>query len=225
VEWIVAGGVHGLVLGSCRVLERLGGGSVGLVFLGEHLLLKRKVAIKVLPTDDDCPQSVLDRFYGEMRVLAELNHPHIVAAYDAGVLYPVEQKQQTLHYLVMELLETDLEQYVYDNGMVPLPQACEWMRQVASGLQQAHDHHLIHRDLKPSNLLVDSNNQIRIVDFGLAREFHSNRTEPRALLGSIEFMSPEQSIDPTAVRAAADLHGLGATLFWLVSGQTPYPRE
>src|SRR5207247_2224099 len=173
---------------------------------------------KVLPTDDDFPESVLDRFYGEMRVLAQLNHPHIVAAYDAGVLAPPEPNQQTLHYLVMELLETDLEQYVYDHGTVPLPQACEWMRQVAAGLQQAHDHHLIHRDLKPSNLLLDANNQIRIVDFGLAREFQSNRTEPRSLLGSIEFMPPEQSIDPTAVRGAADIHGLGATLFWLVSG-------
>src|SRR5258708_27433403 len=99
------------------------------------------------------------------------------------------------------------------------------MRQVAAGLQQAHDHHLIHRDLKPSSLLLDATNQIRIVDFGLAREFQSNRTEPRSLLGSIEFMPPEQSIDPTAVRAAADIHGLGATLFWLVSGHTPYPRE
>ena len=225
IERVLAGSTHGLVLGNYRVLERLGGGSVGVVFLAEHLLLKRKVAIKVLPTDDDFPQSVLDRFHSEMRVLAQLNHPHIVVAYDAGVLPAAERSQQTLHYLVMELLESDLEQYVYDHGTVPLPQACEWMRQAASGLQQAHDHHLIHRDLKPSNILLDASHQIRIVDFGLAREFHSNRTEPRCLLGSIEFMPPEQSIDPTAVRAAADIHGLGATLFWLVSGQTPYPRE
>ena len=225
IERVLAGSTHGLVLGNYRVLDRLGGGSVGVVFLAEHLLLKRKVAIKVLTTDDDFPQSVLERFYGEMRVLAELNHPHIVAAYDAGVVPAGDPKQQTLHYLVMELLESDLEQYVYDHGMVPLAQACEWMRQAASGLQQAHDHHLIHRDLKPSNLLLDANNRIRIVDFGLAREFHSNRTEPRSLLGSIEFMPPEQSIDPTSVRIAADIHGLGATLFWLVSGHTPYPRE
>jgi len=176
VERVLAGAAHGLVLGNYRVLDRLGDGSVGVVFLAEHVLLKRKVAVKVLPTDKDFPQSVLDRFYGEMRVLAQLNHPHIVAAYDAGVVPSPDAKQQTLHYLVMELLETDLEQYVYDHGTVPLPQACEWMRQAAAGLQQAHDHHLIHRDLKPSNLLLDANRQIRIVDFGLAREFQSNRT-------------------------------------------------
>src|SRR5437879_9056115 len=93
-----AGTTHGLVLGNYRVLDRLGGGSVGVVFLGEHILLKRKVAIKVLPTDGDFPQSVLDRFYSEMRVLAQLDHPHIVAAYDAGVLPAAEPKQQPLHY-------------------------------------------------------------------------------------------------------------------------------
>lgn len=225
LERVLAGSFHGLVLGNYRVLDRLGGGSVGVVFLGEHMLLKRRVAIKVLPTEEGFPQSVLDRFYGEMRVLAQLDHPHIVAAYDAGTLPPADKGTQTWHYLVMELLEGDLENYVYDHGTLPIPQACEWMRQAASGLQQAHDHHLIHRDLKPSNLLRNEQNQVKLVDFGLAREFHSNRTEPRCLLGSIEFMAPEQSVDPTSVRAAADIYGLGATLFWMITGHTPYPRE
>jgi response regulator RpfG family c-di-GMP phosphodiesterase/tRNA A-37 threonylcarbamoyl transferase component Bud32 len=225
LERVLAGDTHGLVLGNYRVLDRLGGGSVGVVYLGEHVLLKRRVAIKVLPTDDGFPQSVLDRFYGEMRVLAQLDHPHIVAAYDAGAVAPQDRGVQTLHYLVMEILEGDLENYVYDHGTLPVPQACEWMRQAASGLQQAHDHHLIHRDLKPSNLLRNEQNQVKVVDFGLAREFHSNRTEPRCLLGSVEFMAPEQSVDPTSVRAAADIYGLGATLFWLLTGHTPYQRE
>ena len=225
LQRVLAGSTHGLVLGGYRILERLGGGSVGVVFLAEHVLLKRKVAIKVLPTEEGFPQSVLDRFYSEMRVLAELNHPNIVAAYDAGSVPPSERGSQTLHYLVMELLEGDLENYVYDHGILPVAQGCDWLRQVAAGLQQAHDHHLIHRDLKPSNLLRNEKNQIKIVDFGLAREFHSNRTEPRCLLGSIEFMAPEQSVDPSSVRGPADIYGLGATLFWLISGQTPYPRE
>lgn len=225
VQRILNGQIHGLVLGNYRVLDQLGDGSVGVVFLGEHLLLKRKVAIKVLPCDDEFPPAVLERFHGEMRVLAHLNHPHIVTAYDAGVVPAPEPGKQTLHYLVMELMESNLETYVYDHGLLPIAQGCEWIRQAASGLQQAHDHHLIHRDLKPSNLLRDEHNQVKIVDFGLAREFHSNRTEPRCLLGSIEFMAPEQSLDPTSVRAAADIYGLGATLFWLISGHTPYPRE
>ncbi|HLW66804.1 MAG TPA: serine/threonine-protein kinase, partial [Gemmataceae bacterium] len=208
LDRVLSGASHGLVLGNYRVLERLGGGSVGVVFLAEHMLLKRRVAIKVLPADDNFPQSVIERFYSEMRVLAQLDHPHIVTAYDAGSIAPLERTQQTLHYLVMELMSGDLEQYVYDHGTLPIPLACEWIRQAASGLQQAHDHHLIHRDLKPSNLLRTEQNQIKLVDFGLAREFTSNRTEPRSLLGSIEFMAPEQSIDPTSVRGAADVYGL-----------------
>src|SRR5213076_1801991 len=101
----------------------------------------------------------------------------------------------------------DLEQYVYEHGRRPVAQACDWGRQAASGLQEAHDRHLIHRDLKPSNLLLTADGQVKLVDFGLARQLHSHRTDPRALLGSLEFMAPEQSIDPTAVGPAADVYG------------------
>jgi response regulator RpfG family c-di-GMP phosphodiesterase len=223
---VLAGTAHGLVLGNYRVLERLGGGSVGIVFQGEHILLRRQVAIKVLPVDDDFPACILERFHAEMRLLAGLNHPHIVTAHDAGSLVPAEPRHPTLHYLVMELVAGgDLEQYVYDHGPADIPQACEWARQAASGLQEAHDHHLIHRDLKPSNLLLTEQGQVKLVDFGLARQFYSNLTDPRALLGSVEFMAPEQSVDPTAVSNAADIFALGATLFWLLTGQTPFPAD
>jgi response regulator RpfG family c-di-GMP phosphodiesterase len=225
LQRILAGQTHGMVLGNYRVLDKLGGGSVGVVYVAEHMHLKRRVALKVLPTEPSFPQSVLDRFYGEMRVMAQLNHPHIVTAYDAGMLPPADRDGPTLHYLAMELLESDLENYLYDHGPLPIAQGCEWMRQAASGLLQAHDHHLIHRDLKPSNILRTEFNQIKLVDFGLARVFSSHRTEPRCLLGSVEFMAPEQSIDPTLARESADIYGLGATLFWLVTGHTPYPRE
>jgi serine/threonine protein kinase len=195
---ILAGTTHGLVLGPYRVLDRLGGGSVGVVFLGEHIFLRRRVAIKVVPVDDGFPPAVLERFYSEMRVLADLRHPHIVLAFDAGRLTAPAPNLPSLHYLVMEHVPGgDLEDYINRHGPIPIPRACEWMRQAASGLQAAHDRHLIHRDLKPSNLLRTAEDQIKLVDFGLARQFYSNRTDPRALLGSIEFMAPEQSVDPT----------------------------
>jgi response regulator RpfG family c-di-GMP phosphodiesterase len=226
LDRVMAGTTHGLILGNYRVLERLGSGSMGVVFLGEHMLLRRRVALKVLPVDDNLPSAILERFYGEMRILADLHHPNIVMAYDAGKLPGPAPNMPILHYLVMELVNGgDLEQYVVDHGPVPIPQACDWIRQAACGLQEAHDHHLIHRDIKPSNLLLSSQGEIKLVDFGLARQFCSQLTDPRALLGSIEFMAPEQSFDPSAVGGQADIYGLGATLFWILTGQTPFPQE
>lgn len=222
---VVAGSTFGLVLGSYRILDRLNGGSVGVVFRGEHVMLRRKVAIKVLPVDDAVRPEILDRFHAEMRVLAAIDHPHVVAAYDAGVLTPPAPTQPALHYLVMELIGGgDLEQYVYDHGPRPTGQACDLARQVAAGLQAAHDRHLIHRDLKPSNLLLTESQTVKVVDFGLARQLASTLTRHQTLLGSVDFMAPEQSLDPTTVGPPADVYGLGATLFWVLTGQLPLPR-
>ena len=224
LERVLAGSTHGLVLGNYRVLDRLGSGGMGVVFLAEHSLLKRRVAVKVLPVDEECPPSVKDRFYAEMRVLADLCHPHIVMAYDAGEVVPDDPGMPVLVYLVMELVEGgDLEKHVLDHGPCDVVTACKYIHQVSSGLQAAHDRHLVHRDIKPSNILLTSTLQAKLVDFGLARQFCSRLTDPRALLGSLEFMAPEQSHDPSAVGKDADIYGLGATLLWLLTGETPYP--
>lgn len=226
LDRLAAGTAYGLVLGNYKVLDRLGGGSVCVVFLGEHLHMKRRVAIKVLPVDDQFPASVLERFYGEMRVLADLHHPNVVMAYDSGLLPPAQPHAPALHYLVMELVDGgDLEQYVHERGPAEIGLACDWIRQAACGLQEAHDGHLIHRDVKPSNILLSSSGQVKVVDFGLARQFDSRMTEPNSLLGSIEFMAPEQSRDPTAVGGSADIYGLGASLLWLLTGELPYPPQ
>ncbi|HTU17091.1 MAG TPA: protein kinase [Gemmataceae bacterium] len=224
LDRVLGGLTHGLVLGNYRVLDTLGSGGMGVVFLAEHSLMKRRVAVKVLPVDEDCPPSVKHRFYAEMRVLAELCHPHIVLAFDAGEVVPDDPSLPALIYLVMELVEGgDLERYVIDNGPCGVATACRYIHQAASGLQAAHDRHLVHRDIKPSNILLTSTGQTKLVDFGLARQFCSRLTDPRALLGSLEFMPPEQSLDPSAVGKEADIYGLGATLFWLLSGEPPYP--
>jgi response regulator RpfG family c-di-GMP phosphodiesterase len=224
LDRVRVGTTHGLVLGNYRVLERVGSGGMSCVFLAEHGLLKRRVAIKVLPIDEECPVALRSRFYEEMRVLADLHHPHVVLAYDAGELAAAGEALPALSYLVMEYVGGgDLEQVVLDRGPRPIGQACDWVRQAACGLQEAHDHHLIHRDVKPSNLLLGADGNVKVVDFGLARQFASQLTDPRALLGTVEFMSPEQSHDPSAVGAGADIYGLGATLFWLMTGEPPYP--
>jgi response regulator RpfG family c-di-GMP phosphodiesterase len=224
LDRVLAGTTHGLVLGNYRVLDTLGSGGMGVVFLAEHGLMKRRVAVKVLPVDDDCPPSVKERFYAEMRVLAELCHTHVVMAFDAGEVVPKDPKLPALIYLVMELVEGgDLERHVLEHGRCDLVTACHYIHQAASGLQAAHDAHLVHRDIKPSNLLLTSSGRVKLVDFGLARQFCSRLTDPRALLGSLEFMPPEQSHDPSAVGKEADIYGLGATMFWLLTGETPYP--
>src|SRR5262249_42554791 len=159
-----------------------------------------------------------------MRVLAELSHPNIVMALDAGEV-PADARYATLFYLVTEFVEAgDLENHVLKHGVLSIEKACEFARHAALGLQAAHDRHLVHRDVKPSNLLLGPGEQVKLVDFGLARQFLSRLTDQRSLLGSIDFMPPEQSHDPSTVSKAADVYALGATLFWLLSGQGPYPH-
>jgi response regulator RpfG family c-di-GMP phosphodiesterase len=224
LERVLAGDGRGLVFGNYRVLEGLGSGGMGVVFRAEHRLMRRRVAVKVLPVDEDCPAAVRQRFYGEMRLLAELNHPNIVLAFDAGEIEPSGRDMPGHIYLVMEVVDGgDLERLVVKNGRCDVGRGCDFVRQAAGGLQVAHDRHLIHRDIKPSNLLLTAAGQVKVVDFGLARQFCSRLTDPRALLGSVEFMAPEQSHDPSAVGKEADIYGLGATLFWLLTGQAPYP--
>jgi response regulator RpfG family c-di-GMP phosphodiesterase/tRNA A-37 threonylcarbamoyl transferase component Bud32 len=223
LERLLCGASHGLVMGSYRILEELGKGGMGTVYLAEHRVMKRRVAVKVLPVDDDTPNAVKQRFYAEMRVLAELSHPNVVLALDAGEIVP-ERGMLPLIYMVMEYIEGgDLERHVTKNGLCSVYDACNFIKQAAAGLQAAHDQHLVHRDIKPSNLLLTASREIKLVDFGLARQFSSRLTDQRALLGSVEFMAPEQSHDPSNVGREADIYGLGATLFWLLTGEGPYP--
>jgi response regulator RpfG family c-di-GMP phosphodiesterase/tRNA A-37 threonylcarbamoyl transferase component Bud32 len=225
VDRLLTGKTHGLVLGSYRVLKELGKGGMGVVYLAEHRLMKRRAAIKVLPVDEDCHLTVRQRFLDEMRLLAELRHPNVVQAIDAGEM-PGQGGDAPLLYLVTELVEGgDLEKHVLRRGLGGVAEACDWVRQAAAGLQAAHDRHLVHRDIKPSNLLRTASGQVKLVDFGLARQFSSRLTDPRALLGSVDFMPPEQTHDPSGVGKEADVYALGATLFWLLTGECPYPHN
>jgi len=219
----LAGQYHGLLLGNYRVLERIGGGSVGIVFRGEHRWTGVRAAIKVLPVDDTVSPSLIERFSAEVRILARIRHPHVIAVHDAGKVEGSGPEQPTLYYLALELAECDLEHLVYERGTQPPEIACDWGRQVAEGLAAAHEAGLVHRDCKPSNLVLTDEGQIKIVDFGLTREFGSTRTMANMVLGSLDFIAPEQLTDPTTAGPAADIFSLGVTLFWILTGKLPIP--
>jgi response regulator RpfG family c-di-GMP phosphodiesterase len=196
---------------------------MGVVYKGEHLRMRQTVAIKVLSVDADQDPVLLARFYAEMRTVARIHHPNIVAAMDAGETRG-ETGDPTLHYFVMEHVKgQNLETYVKDNGPLPPARACQVIYQVAKALEEAHKHNLVHRDIKPSNILLTPEDEAKLLDFGLVMHFRSRMTHAGAILGTIDYMSPEQALDASSVDVRADIYSLGATFFWCLTGQTPFP--
>jgi response regulator RpfG family c-di-GMP phosphodiesterase/tRNA A-37 threonylcarbamoyl transferase component Bud32 len=218
-----SGKAVGLVLGNYRLLERLGAGGMGVVFRAEHMRMRRQVAIKVLTLSRVESGQTLRRFYGEMRAIAQLQHPNIVAAMDAGEVAGIDAEAPQIHYFVMEYVAgQNLEEHVLAHGPLPPAQACDLIHQVACALAEAHKHHLVHRDIKPSNILLMPEGQAKLLDFGVARRFYQRLTEPGTVLGSIDYMAPEQARDSTNVDIRADIYALGGTLFWCLTGRSPF---
>jgi response regulator RpfG family c-di-GMP phosphodiesterase len=223
---LLAGQTFGLVLGHYRILERVGAGGMGVVYKAEHIHMRRAVALKILAAEDERNSVFLQRFYGEMEALAVLRHPNIVLAFDAGEVDMPHSSGKVLRYLVMEYVTgRDLEQVVLQDGALSMGTACHYVRQAAEGLRHAHEHGLVHRDIKPSNLLVTPQEQVKILDFGLARLCRRRCTEAHAMLGTVEYMAPEQARDARAVDIRADIYGLGGVLHWLLAGQKPFPGD
>jgi len=220
---IEAGTLFGLKFDHYRVLDRIGAGGMGVVFRAEHSVMRRQVAIKVLPAsfgDDAMP---LRRFLNEMRAVAQLNHPNIVGALDAGRLVDPEGNTPTLHYFVMEYVPgEDLEEFVQQSGALSPEMSCDLVHQIAAALEEAHKHRLIHRDIKPSNIRITAEGQAKLLDFGLARCGSTRHTQPGTVLGTLEFMAPEQARDAAAVDIRADIYGLGGTLYWCLTGKLPF---
>jgi response regulator RpfG family c-di-GMP phosphodiesterase len=220
---IEAGTTFGLVLGNYRVLDRLGDGGMAVVFRAEHLDLRQQVAIKVLPINNGQDSSLRSRFSAEMRTIAQLCHPNIVAARDAGrVAGPTPLSQQLL-YLVMEYVSgMDLERFVNFHGPLPPGRAVDLVYQIASALVETNKHNLVHRDIKPSNIMIVGEDVAKLLDFGLSRNFEMRLTEPGVILGTIDYMAPEQARDARSVDIRADIYGLGGTLFWCLTGRLPF---
>ncbi len=207
-------------LGAYELLRPLARGGMGAVYVARHRQLDRNVAIKLLPAPSAENPDALARFRREVRAAGRLSHPAIVAATDAGA-------QHGTHYLVMELVEgLDLSRLARHVGELPVTDACELARQTALGLSYAHAQGIIHRDIKPSNLMLDQTGQVKILDFGLAQlsfwdEASVELTTVGQLMGTLDYMAPEQAQRCGAVDYRADLYALGATLFRLLCGRAP----
>jgi response regulator RpfG family c-di-GMP phosphodiesterase len=221
---IVAGTTFGLTMGSYRVLSRLGAGGMSVVFLAEHTRMRRQVAIKVLPVHTEQDPRLLHRFFTEMRTVARLQHPNIVYAIDAGECVAPDNADTILHYFVMEYVPgLDLEELIRTNGPLTLAKACDLIYQIASALAEANKHKLVHRDIKPSNIQVTPEGQAKLLDFGLTRTLSNQLTEPGVVLGTLDYMAPEQVQNAHAVDIRADLYGLGGVLHWCLTGTPPFP--
>jgi serine/threonine protein kinase len=220
-EQIMLGKWRRFTIGKYKVLERLGSGGMGSVYLCEHKFMRRRVAVKVLPAAKAEDQASLERFYREARAAAALDHPNIVRAYDID-------QDENLHFLVMEYVDgASLQEIIKKFGPMNVLYACHYIRQAAIGLQHAHEAGLVHRDIKPGNLLVDRTGTVKVLDMGLARFFHDEediltKKYDESVLGTADYLAPEQALDSHSVDIRADIYSMGATFYFTLTSQPPF---
>jgi len=212
--------LHPSLIGHYQIAEKLGRGGMGVVYRARHVRLKRWVAVKLLPPARVANPISIARFHREMEVVARLDHPNIVRATDAG-------EADGQHYLVMEYVDgLDLGRVVKRYGPLPIVEACEIIRQVASGLQHAHENGLVHRDIKPNNLMLSTRGEVKILDLGLALLRGDQEVETLTgeghVMGTADYMAPEQWETSHTVDIRADIYSLGCTLYTLLTGGPPF---
>ena len=221
VEKLMAGKSKGFYLGKYKLLGHLGTGGMSSVYLARHTLMNQNRAIKVLPRSKVGDSSYLERFHLEARATASLDHPNIVRAYDVD-------NEGNQHYLVMEYVDgSDLQTTVAEHGPLSPELAANYIAQSAIGLANAHRNNLIHRDVKPANLLIDPNGVVKVLDLGLALFSESELASltiahNENVLGTADYLAPEQALNSHDVDLRADIYGLGCTMYFLLTGHPPF---
>jgi len=244
-EQLLRGKWKGFFIDRYKVLGMLGEGGMGKVFLCEHPGMRRQVAIKVLPLKQSENPAVVEGFIREAQALASLDHRNIVHAFDVA-------EWSGMHYLVMEYVKgTTLDSLVTKEGPLSANRAIDYLRQSAQGLHHAFESGLVHRDIKPSNLLVAENGVLKILDLGLATYFHGSsdsqsendnsaqfsdadsphvrrisdsqsENDNSTVMGTVDYMAPEQALNSGTVDNRADIYSLGATFYFCLTGRSPF---
>ena len=214
----ILGGRTKFNLGPYIVTESIGKGGMGQVYKAVHQMMGRICAVKILPLEKSTPDSV-NHFVREVRTHAQLDHPNLVRAYDAG-------RDGDVPYLVTEFVPgTDLRRLIRSRGRLSQQQAASVIMQAARGLEYAHQRGLIHRDVKPGNILVTPDGIAKVSDLGLAGFIHGLEDDPRAgkIVGTADYLAPEQIRTPNEITHVSDIYSLGCTLYYAVSGKVPFP--
>jgi eukaryotic-like serine/threonine-protein kinase len=226
VDMLCQGKIRDMVIGNYALLDRLGHGGMGHVYKARHLRMDRVVSLKILPRNATKSPWAVKCFQREARAAAKLAHPNIVMAHDAD-------EANGMHFLVMEYIDgQDLWSAIRQNGPLTVADAVNYLIQAAHGLEYAHTKGIIHRDIKPSNLLLDKQGNIKILDMGLAHinegvassEFETDESSDNNghIMGTLEYMSPEQALDPNLASIQSDIYCLGCTLYFLLLGRPPF---